>query len=63
VAGMSAEAGLAIAVVPEVEVRATVGVRRFGFDMNAAKDDALIAGGAIDQTTWAGLGLAYRPQP
>jgi len=63
VAGVSAEGGLSIGVLAEIEVRATVGIRRFGFDMNAAKDDALVAGGAIDQTTWAGLGLVYRPVP
>ena len=36
-------------------------MRRYGFDMNSKLNDAWVAGGAIDQQMWGGLGLAYRP--
>jgi hypothetical protein len=59
---MELEGALAYALVPEVEVRILGGLRRMGWDMNAVPGDAWVAGGAVDQTMWGGLGLAYRPK-
>ncbi len=61
VRGVNAELSAAFAVTRNVELRATGGLRRYGFDMNAVPGDAWVAGGAIDQQMWGGLGLAYRP--
>lgn len=61
VSGVEGEATLAYALMPDIEVRASVGIRRMGFDMHSKPGDAWVAGGAIDQTTWGGLGLSYRP--
>jgi hypothetical protein len=61
VRGVQGEATVAFAVTSDLEVRATAGLRRYGFDMNSRPGDLWVAGGAIDQIVWAGLGLAYRP--
>jgi hypothetical protein len=61
VRGMEAEGGLVFSVARDVEIRASVGLRRFGYDMNARPGDSWVAGGAIDQTIWGGLGLVYHP--
>jgi hypothetical protein len=61
VRGVQGDAAVAFAITPDLEVRATGGLRRLGFDMNALPGDAWVAGGAIDQVVWGGLGLAYRP--
>jgi hypothetical protein len=62
VRGMELEGALAYALVDEVEVRILGGLRRMGWDMNAVPGDAWVAGGAVDQSMWGGLGLAYRPK-
>ena len=62
VRGMELEGALGYALVDEVEVRILGGLRRMGWDMNAVPGDAWVAGGAVDQTMWGGLGLAYRPK-
>ena len=62
VRGMELEGALAYALVPEVEVRILGGLRRMGWDMNAVPGDVWVAGGAVDQTMWGGVGLAYRPK-
>jgi hypothetical protein len=59
--GVQGEATAAFAVTNQVEVRASAGLRRYGFDMNSKPGDFWVAGGAIDQQMWGGLGLAYRP--
>jgi hypothetical protein len=59
--GISGEAAVAFAVTPDLEVRASAGLRRYGFDMNSQPGDTSVAGGAIDQLLYGGLGLAYRP--
>ena len=59
--GLQGEAAVAFAITPDLEVRATAGLRRYGFDMNSKPGDLWVAGGAIDQLMWGGLGLAYRP--
>ncbi len=61
VRGVQGEATVAFAITRDLEVRGTAGLRRYGFDMNARPGDALVAGGAIDQSVWGGLGFAYRP--
>ena len=57
-----AEAALALGfeIAGAVELFASAGLRRFGIATNVVPGDAAIAGGAVDQTTWLGLGLAYR---
>jgi hypothetical protein len=62
VRGLEAEAGLGWALIDVLELRVSGGVRRFGFDMNSQPGDAWVAGGAIDQSFWGGLGLVYRPR-
>jgi hypothetical protein len=61
VRGMELEGGLAFSVLRELEIRASVGLRRFGYDMNAQPGDSWVAGGAVDRTVWGGIGLAYHP--
>jgi hypothetical protein len=61
VRGVQGEAAAAFAITPDLEVRATAGLRRFGLDMNSKPGDLWVAGGAVDQLIWGGLGLAYRP--
>lgn len=60
--GMEATAGIGFAVTPTVELAATGGLRRFGIATNVVPGDRAIAGGAIDQTTWLGAGIEYRPE-
>jgi hypothetical protein len=55
------EVGAAAPIAAGLEVRLAVGLRRFGLAMHARPGDQLVAGGAVDQSTWLGLGLAYRP--
>jgi hypothetical protein len=62
VRGLDAQAGLSFAMTDVLELRATGGMRRYGFDMNAQPGDAWVAGGAVDQTLWGGMGLTYRPR-
>jgi hypothetical protein len=62
VRGLEAQLGVSFAMAEVLELRATGGMRRLGFDMNAQPGDAWVAGGAIDQTVWGGLGLVYRPR-
>jgi hypothetical protein len=59
-----AEASLAVsyAVLDSLELAASGGMRRYGIATNVIPGDKTIAGGAVDQTTWLGLGLSYRPQ-
>jgi hypothetical protein len=59
--GAAFEGGAAFAVARAVELRLTVGLRRFGLAMHSRPGDALVAGGAVDQVAWMGLGVAYRP--
>jgi hypothetical protein len=59
--GAAFELGAGLAVFRGLELRLAAGVRRFGLAMHSRPGDALVAGGAVDQLTWAGLGLAYRP--
>jgi hypothetical protein len=61
IGGVSAELAASFAITRAVELRATGGLRRYGFAMNSQLNDAWVAGGAIDQQMWGGLGLAYRP--
>lgn len=61
VRGMESELGVAAAVSPMFEVQLAAGLRRYGFAMNAVPGDAAVAGGAVDQTTWIGLGFGFRP--
>ena len=44
-----------------VEAWASVGLRRYGFDMKSRPGDSLIAGGAIDEYVSVTMGLTYRP--
>ena len=60
--GVLGEAAVALEVVPAVEVRLTMGLRQLGLAMHARPGERWIAGGATDQVTWLGLGVAYRPQ-
>jgi hypothetical protein len=62
VRGMELEGALGYALIDEVEVRILGGLRRMGWDMNAVPGDTWVAGGAVDQTMWGGVGLAYRPK-
>jgi hypothetical protein len=61
VQGMELEGGLAFGVLRELEIRASVGLRRFGYDMNAQPGDSWVAGGAVDRTIWGAIGLVYHP--
>jgi hypothetical protein len=60
--GAEASLGLSYALLDSLEVAASGGVRRFGIATNVIPGDKNIAGGAVDQTTWLGLGLSYRPR-
>ena len=59
VRGVTAEAGLSVALAASFELHASAGIRQFGFAMNSQPDDKQVAGGAVDQTTWLALGLSY----
>jgi hypothetical protein len=61
IGGINAEVAASFAITRAVELRATGGLRRYGFDMNSRINDDWVAGGAVDQQMWGGLGLAYRP--
>jgi hypothetical protein len=61
VRGVESAGSLALAVLDGLEIAAGVGVRRFGIATNVVPGDKAIAGGAVDQTTWLGLGAVYRP--
>jgi hypothetical protein len=58
--GAELEASVAFVFVPSVELRASLGLRRMAFAMHSVPGDKWVAGGAVDQTTWGGLSLAYR---
>ncbi|HEY0714180.1 MAG TPA: hypothetical protein VGF45_15975, partial [Polyangia bacterium] len=59
--GGEASGGLSVAVGASFSLTATGGIRRFGIATNVVPGDAKVAGGAVDQTVWAGLGVTYRP--
>jgi hypothetical protein len=59
--GAAVEVGAAVALLRGLELRMTLGLRRFGLAMHARPGDTLVAGGAVDEISWVGLGLAYRP--
>jgi hypothetical protein len=61
VRGLETAGSFALGVVEGLEIAASVGVRRFGVATNVVPGDKAIAGGAVDQTTWLGLGAIYRP--
>jgi hypothetical protein len=58
--GVELEGTVAFVFTPAFELRASAGLRRMGFAMHSEPGDRWVAGGAIDQTTWVGLGVAYR---
>lgn len=58
--GLEVEGAVAFVFSPAVELRASAGLRRMGFAMHSEPGDRWVAGGAIDQTTWIGLSVAYR---
>lgn len=58
--GLEVEAVAVFVVMPTLELRVSFGVRRLGLDMNSVPGDRWVAGGAIDQSAWTGLGVAYR---
>jgi hypothetical protein len=58
--GLEAEASVAFVFLPALELRASLGLRRLAFAMHSVPGDRWVAGGAVDQTTWGGLSLAYR---
>jgi hypothetical protein len=60
--GAEASLGVAFAVFDSLELAASGGLRRYGISTNVIPGDKTIAGGAVDQTTWLGLGLVYRPR-
>jgi hypothetical protein len=60
--GATVEVGAAVGITRGLEVRLTLGLRRFGLAMHARPGDTLVAGGAVDELSWVGLGLAYRPE-
>jgi hypothetical protein len=39
-----------------------MGLRQLGLAMHARPGDRWVAGGAVDQLSWLGLGMAYRPR-
>jgi hypothetical protein len=51
---------VAFVFMPAVELRASLGMRRLAFAMHSQPGDRWVAGGAVDQTTWGGLSVAYR---
>jgi hypothetical protein len=61
VRGMEGAASVAFALARELEIEAGAGVRRFGIATHVIPGDRVLAGGAVDQTTWLGLGAVYRP--
>jgi hypothetical protein len=62
VTGGAGSLGLAYAVLDTLELSASGGLRRYGIATNVIPGDKVIAGGAVDQTTWLGLGLSFRPR-
>jgi hypothetical protein len=48
-------------ITSTLEVQASVGMRRYGFDMHARPGDTPLAGGAIDEYVFTTIGVAYRP--
>jgi hypothetical protein len=61
VRGVDLSLGAGYSFTETLEAQASVGLRRYGFDMKVEPGDALIAGGAIDEYLSMTLGLAYRP--
>jgi hypothetical protein len=59
--GGEGSAGLSVAVGASFSLTASGGIRRFGIATNVVPGDLQIAGGAVDQTVWGGLGVTYRP--
>jgi hypothetical protein len=58
--GLELEATAAFVLLPTLELRASLGLRRLGLAMNSVPGDRWVAGGAVDQSSWAGLSLAWR---
>jgi hypothetical protein len=58
--GLELETSVAFVFLPSVELRASLGLRRMAFSMHSQPGDRWVAGGAVDQTTWGGLSVAYR---
>ena len=60
--GLHAEVAASLALSPTTEVRLAMGLRQLGLAMHARPGDRWVAGGAVDQVSWLGLGMAYRPR-
>jgi hypothetical protein len=61
VRGIEATLGMGFALTKELDLEGSAGLRRLGIATNVIPGDQAIAGGAIDQTTWLGIGAVYRP--
>jgi hypothetical protein len=59
--GIEASLGLNFALSRTFELEASGGLRRLGVATNVIPGDKTVAGGAVDQTTWIGVGAVYRP--
>jgi hypothetical protein len=59
--GMDVTVGGGYVLSDSVEAWASVGLRRYGFDMKSRPGDNLIAGGAVDEYVSITMGLTYRP--
>lgn len=59
--GMDLGVGGGYGITDTLEIQASVGMRRYGFDMHARPGDTPLAGGAIDEYVFTTVGVAYRP--
>ena len=59
--GIEANLGVGFSMTKELALEGSAGLRRYGITTNVIPGDRNIAGGAVDQTTWLGMGLVYRP--
>ena len=59
--GVDLSVGGGYGITNTLEVQASVGMRRYGFDMHARPGDTPLAGGAIDEYVFTTIGVAYRP--
>jgi hypothetical protein len=61
--GFELQASLGYGLTPGLSIRGGFGMRRFFMSMQPRPGDRRVAGGAVDQSLWGHLGLAYRMQP
>ncbi len=59
--GVEASLAVGFSVMEEFEIEAGIGLRRLGITTGVVPGDRWVAGGAVDESKWMGLGVSYRP--